>query len=232
MNRKHRAMTLVEVMMALMITSMIGAVTTSVTVALFNAQRTTDAYTENVQTGRMSLAQLQSLIESSHLVTEGDATTMTLWAFDADGRGVINTDELVRLRFDSTQDAIMQVYVSYPSSLSDETRQALNLPLALAEATDWNVASNMMSESRIHDTVIATGISAVTFRYDAVAPLTKLVSIEATFGEGTQAKQFHTAAALRAPATAWVEIDHGIPLLVPPNGVASLVGSNGMDSGS
>jgi hypothetical protein len=81
-----------------------------------------------------------------------------------------------------------------------------------------------MSEFRIFDTVIATGISAVTFRYDAAAPLTKLVSIEATFGEGAQAKQFHAAAALRAPATAWVEIDHDIPRLVPPDSVVSMVG--------
>jgi len=211
-----RAMTLVEVMMALLITSMIGAVTTSVTVALFNAHDSTDAYAENVQSARMSLTQLQSLIGSARLVTEGDETTMTLWAFDAADPGVINCQEVVRLRFDEPSGTIQQIYFEFPDGLPADIYKALNAPLTLNETADWNVASNVLGFAGLHDTVIATGVSSVRFRYDTNPPFSRLVAVEATFGEGRQAVAHRTAMSLRAPLTKWITVDHQVYLLNVP----------------
>ncbi len=201
MRMRRRAMTLIEVTLALTVTAMIGLVTTGVMVAVLNAHETTDRYTQNVQSGRISLANLQSKIRTSLGVTAGGVSGLTLWTHDDDDPGVINVEELAVLKFIPADGVVRLFAVVYPDSVPQATRDALNVTLDL-DQVDSSVKALLRISATGHRqaTTIASGLSALQFRYDESPPEARLVSISAAFGSGAQRIRLNTLAALRAPA--------------------------------
>ncbi len=201
MRMRRRAMTLIEVTLSLTVTAMIGLVTTSVMVAVLNAHETTDCYTQNVQSGRISLGNLQSKIRTSLGVTAGGVEGLTLWTHDDDDPGVINVEELAVLKFISAGGVVRLFAVGYPDSVPQATRDALNVTLDL-DQVDTSVKALLRINATGHRqaTTIASGLSALRFRYDESPPEARLVSINAAFGSGAQRIRLNTLAALRAPA--------------------------------
>ena len=208
MRMRRRAMTLIEVTIALTVTAMIGLVTASVMVALLNVQQTTDSYTQNVQSGRISLAKLQSAIRTSRVVTAGNGTKLTLWTHDDFDPGAMNVDELAVLKFIPEEGVVRVFAVGFADGLSQATRDALNVQVELDQVSSSSVAvSKIIATGSLITTDIAADLSSLMFRYDASPPYTGVVSIDASFGDGEQVVKLSTSAALRAPAIEWVSIN-------------------------
>jgi len=198
-------MTLVEAVLALSLTVVIGLIATSLTAAMLDLRRSTDDYTQNVQSARLGLAQLQHLIRTSRVVVAGDSTSMTLWTSDEKDPGKMNAEEVVRLTYSPGDDAVLKWCVDF-SDLTTELSDALNITISLDLGTDWNVTLDLMNSANLEVSEVVTDLSSICFRYDLAPPYTRAVAIDAVFGTDEEAATVHTAAALRTPKTSPAEL--------------------------
>ncbi|MFW6155295.1 MAG: PilW family protein [Planctomycetota bacterium] len=211
---QRRGMTLVEAMLALFLTVVIGLIATTVTVAMLDLRQSTDTYNQNVQSARVSLARMQKIIRTSRVIVDGDQTSMTLWAFDEDDPGVMNAEEVVRLTYSPGDEAVLMWFVDFQDR-SPRARDALNIPITLDTGSDWNQTRDLMNTSHLQVQEVATELSSIQFHYDTSPPYAIVVAIDAAFGnentagvgnDGREAAYVHTAATLRSPKTSDSEL--------------------------
>ncbi len=208
--RQRRGMTLVEAVLALSLTVVIGLIATTVTVAMLDLRQRTDTYNQNMQAARVGMAQLQKIIRTSLVIVDGDQTSMTLWAFDDDDPGIMNAEEIVRLTYAPGNDAVVKWYVDF-QELPSDVSEALNIPITLEDGADWNRTCDLVNTAYFEVEQLATDVSSITFRYDASPPRATMVAIDATFAadgdaaggsdDGRRMAHLHTAAKLRTPRT-------------------------------
>lgn len=210
-------MTIVELLLALVITSIIGLAGAGVVFAVSHAQRRSDACAENLQAGRAGLGRMQSLIRCARLVTACDEQSLVLWVQDDQELGVINADEVVVLRYDEQAAQVTATQVRFPDSLGEATRTLLNTQLSVGSLTDADssVACAGNANYRV-ERVVATDVQSLRFLVDEAPPNTWTVTIDAVFGAGEEGFALVTATSLRSPATDCLAIVDGAWDLVQP----------------
>ena len=216
---RARGFTLVELLMAISITAMVGLVVTGASVALSSAySRGEDSY-ECLQTARAAMRHLRREFEKTPLVfdTFSGGAVLAYWGGDSNGNRQIDVTEVRLTTFDQATGEIAIHQVVYPDDWSQFLKDAYDPEFALSQAMSSNtLASWVMNSSYRQSRVIATAVESCTFSLPGDGPVSKLVRVGLTARKGACETTLQDAGALRAPVVQYVSKVGGVYVLTIP----------------
>lgn len=205
MNRKPNnfgGFTLVELIIAIAITAVIGLAAAAVAVGISNSYSDSEDYYQSLQTARSFMMRWESEVRQARLITAWSSTGLVLWTGDADGtnngvgNGQINRDELMLFQYNAAKKEIHQVFVQFPSTI-DKT--ALNVIRSLATAADMTTISNMLtSDVYCQDRVVASNVTSFTLTVSPTAPKSTMAFLEVVVSGESKTLKIRSAAMPRA----------------------------------
>lgn len=206
--------TLVELVIAMVITAVIGLSVVIASSALSAAQASTDCLSENVQAGRVSMRTLESDIRRARLVlSSATPTALMLWKGDSNGDKVIDLDEIVLLEWVSDQHLVQEVTVTGMPG-------GLNTPYTLAQAVNFaQVRQTMMSSTygNYRQTrTLAENVGSLSLVISPAPPSSKTVLARMQIGPADQRITLTNTINLRADSTADIKTVRGTLFLRVP----------------
>lgn len=187
-SRKTSGFTLVELLVALSVSSIILAAVATLGYA-FGRGYESMSDTSGVQAQvRYASMRISELIRYSRLVCYADSDCFALWRADSNGDGQINIDELVYLDRGLEGDSVRMW------SFSGGT--AVGLGAIGSVSTGWWMAYGSSAET----TTIVGECSNVQFGYDVLPPESRFVSVSFDLNEDGSLRPYEVSARLRATA--------------------------------
>jgi len=186
--------TLVELLVALMVSSIVLGAVASLTFAVGNAyDASEDVSTKQTQI-RFAMLRISELIRQSDVVVISDYNgdiTLAIWQGDSNGNGKINANELVYIEPGSGNDRIS--IVEYPPEA-----EAWEIPLDLVrKGYAKYYMDNNFDEQRIN---VLPQCSNVSFYPSTINENNDYVSIRFDVDEGGQQKHYEISATIRGKA--------------------------------
>lgn len=203
---RQQAFTLIELLMAMAIMSIIGAAIAGVSVTMSNGYSDSSSYYDSLQSGRSTVMKLQSLIRKSKLVTAGSSDSLVLWVQDTNQDGQINRDELQMVIYDNIRKEIRLITVEIPEG---PDKNLLNVERTLATITDIGAAAVTINSDLYRKSyVLACDVQNCKFVFSPAPPQSKLVSIEFQIGDGKAAFTLSSSIHLRASCASEISFDN------------------------
>ena len=200
MKRQRHAFTVVELIMAVTITAIIGLAAAGVSSVLSSAYAHGENHYGNVATARNAMRQIQDFARKAQLVTavNNARTSVAYWMGDSNEDENLNLLEFRVLRYEAEIRQIIEYRVTFPEEWSQATIDAHNQTIQLGAASsishmETKVVGSLYCEAR----VVAGDVSSFAVTLLPEAPSTKLVQIKFTAGSGDSSLTLRSAAALR-----------------------------------
>ena len=217
---KHgrRGFTLVELVISVAITAVIGSAVAGLAMVLSTASEHGQDRYLSLQTARIAMRNVQDTIRKAKLVTACNGTMMVLWAEDTNGNGKINLTEVALLGRDSSLEQIRMHRIVFPDHWSEGLKAMLDLQLQLDDLTSVpDVLSWMQGVQYDEVTVLAGDVRAFGISTSPAPPMTDLVGLTMTIGPSEpQAVTLRSAVHLRADVTGRVGIADDEYVLMEP----------------
>ena len=126
----RRGMTLLEVLLAIAITGMVGAGVTAMMSALSSSMiEHHDTRSSTLRAG-LSQARLSSYVTRCRCLLDCESSRLVLWLEDADGDDAIDATEVRWIQHDAAAEHVQINWITDPQSVLDE-------PFANPTAVDW-----------------------------------------------------------------------------------------------
>jgi prepilin-type N-terminal cleavage/methylation domain-containing protein len=200
--RHSGGFTLLEMVMAMAITSIIALSIAGVSLVLSRSYAQTQGFYSNLQSGRAAMNSMQSTLRKAKLVTGASSSSLLFWveAIDGVNPGQINRGEMVLWTYDAAAFQLKQAQIAYPSSAS-----AMNTTLSLANASTTPTANTFpATDVYTQWKVLANDVQAFSVSLDQAAPLTRCVKLKITTGDSAHQVTLESAVRLRVDTTAKV----------------------------
>ncbi len=184
--RNKNGFTLVELLVALMVTSIILSAVATLAYSLGKVNSSSGDSARIQSQVRFATLRLSDLIRHSRLVCGDAGGDLALWA-DDDGNNQININELVYIEKGSGSDCIRLCKFSSES----------NPPIELSDidtlSSDWWLGKDAVKS----DTAMIPQCGSVTFLTDAAPPNSQFVTISFDVIENEATRHYQISAALR-----------------------------------
>jgi len=217
--RTRHALTLTELVMGISVTMTIGLAVAGVSVALSSAHAHSNQCYHAIETARGAMRRVQLNLQKAQLITAIgiDNRRLLCWTGDENEDKEINVSELVLLVYATETDEMVERQVVFPSGMAQATRDALDEVFTLETCTDLSVMGpRIRNDAYCRTLLLGTNVQEVRFVADPAAPLSMLVSVRITVGEGDQSLTLRSAARLRADMTEHVATADGDWVLALP----------------
>lgn len=211
--RRHRAFTLVELMIAMTIIAVIGLTVVTVASALSGAQARTEAAGDAVHSARSGMMRIAAVLRSAKLLVGAEDGRLLCWMGDANGDGSINVDELVLIQHVPGQREIEQLRVIFPGA----SPHGLNVSETLSALTNLEHAHDLLNAPFLRScsstVVLSTDVQDFQVVTDVSPPFSELALLRMTTGPAGRQVRLTSAAGLRSSATGSVDLVDGQPVL-------------------
>ena len=204
MKHIRRAMTFAELLMAMVVTLIIGLAVATVSRTLSFAHAQSERCYGAIQTARHAMRRIQLDLQKAQLITAVavDSRRLLCWTGDENGDKEINLSELVILSYVTETDEMVERQVVFPDTMPQATRDALDEPFTLQEATNLlSMAPRIRNDAYCRTLLLGANVHEGRFSAQPAPPLSTLVSVRITVGEGDQSLTLRSAARLRADVT-------------------------------
>jgi prepilin-type N-terminal cleavage/methylation domain-containing protein len=198
--RRPKGFTLIEILLAVIVTAVVGLCVVTVTGAMFSAMEASNDSYGCVQTGRVLTLRLSKLVRCAQLVTDvsDDASAMMIWEADRNGDRAINLTELIVISWDAQNEQLQQDKIEFPSNWSESVIAALdvNVPLSQARIS----SSTLMSYYAVYGSTqpLADGITAFSVQTDVASPMTEVLGVHLSVERKDQVMAARRTSTLRA----------------------------------
>lgn len=203
MRRSTRGLTLLELVIGMAVTAMVGLSVAGLSSVLAGSYSQGEEYYRSVQSARIAMLRLQSEVRKAHLLTEVSTSQMMLWHEPVGGDGLINPSELTLITYHADEDNITQYRIVYPEWLDPLMRELLDTPIDLQgllnQPSFW--ADVIRLNTFAQSTVLASGITDFSLSGDTSAPTTRLVTVHVTAGAGARGVHLRGSVATRGDRT-------------------------------
>lgn len=181
-----RGFSTVEVLIALVITSLIGLGMMGMFTATVKGASTGDGLRDIMVTRKVVNHRIADAIENSVQVLSANADYLVLWNQDTDRNGIPQPSEIQVIEYDSENQTLQTWYADFPTSLSSESIGLLNGNLHI-EVTDFeSVTQGYQDTDWFKQEVWAEGVQSFSFTTDNVlASDVKLTSWQMTIVHGS-----------------------------------------------
>ncbi len=162
--RRASGLTLVELMLSLTITAIIGVAISSMLVATSRATATSSDGRSLLVRHRVISARMNAAVRQSIMVLETGSTYIVLWRGDTDSSGAPNMTELQRI--DLSAGSITSYRWSLPAGWTPAAKAAADTAYSLS--SNFNTATNTLkSNAYCTSEVWTTGVTAWSISLDA-----------------------------------------------------------------
>jgi len=194
---RHRGLTLVELMISLAITTMIGVAIATMMATVSQGVGTRRDTRSLALRAHSAHVRLSACIDSSRAVVMAGETMMVLWHDDSRSGGTIHASELRWIEFSPDDDTLLIHQVSFPSEWSQTDCDKKDRQLS-SQADFEMVLDEYAGEGWIATATAADGVAAATFWFDDVDPLeARLVRIDLEFEHDDSTRAVQSTHSLR-----------------------------------
>jgi len=195
--RCENGFTLVELLVALVVTSIILAAVATLTYALGSANETSDDTSEKQAQVRYATLRISELIRYCKLICAAPGDDLAVWRADDNGDGEINPQELVYLEMGEGRDHIQ--LLDFPS--------AANWRVTLSSIQGGTAKQELMLICDERQTRLLRECSNVQIALDLIPPWSKSVNVSFDLVENGAVRRYQINAALRAWAGNLLDTD-------------------------
>jgi len=201
--RRRQAFTLIEVMMATAIISIIGLSIAGASIALANAYDNGQEYYECVQTGRVTMLRLEEMVRTSLLVTDANIySALWLWREDSNGDGRINVSEISVIIWTYHGGNLYHNRVVFPDYWPEWMVEMYDSEIDINQVNSENIMMFVYGyEPYLSETLLADDVMSFDVSASPEAPLTKTVTITMAVTRGGREVTLRSAVNLRADRT-------------------------------
>ena len=186
---RRSGFTLVELLVALTVSSVVLTAVATLAYALGAATDSTDDTSRKQAQVRYTTLRISELVRQCKLVCFAGASDFAVWRADDNEDGRINFSELVYIEKGAGANHLH--FCQFPISWGSDP--VVNLSDIRAFSTSWWVARNMAVES----TAIVPQCSNVQFSFDVLPPRTQFVSISFDLVEDNKPRQYQINSGVR-----------------------------------
>lgn len=195
-----RGLTLLEFMIAILITSFIAVTMGGMITAVARSIESDRFNRESVVRGQALAARLGSYITPSLCVLDASAKpeSIVMWLEDSRASNTVHLTEIRWIERDSATDTVVVHYVAFPESMSQLERDALDVEVPVASADWWAVLTTMQGLGYTEDVRLCDQVTAFTINHSAVsAQARKMVTAQITLAPEIGGDTLITAASIR-----------------------------------
>ena len=192
--KNRKGLTLVELMVAMIVSSIVVTAVATLAFAMNSANEATDDTSEKQAQIRFATMRISELIRHSKLICYVNSQELVVWRSDdtSGGEGQINAGELVYIEIDNNRIRLMD-FSTVPASLE-------TTPLTLAQLE--GLKPSLMSDCTERYTVLVPECSNIEFGFlPELPPRSRFVTISFDVTENNITRHYQTNAALRG----WAE---------------------------
>jgi prepilin-type N-terminal cleavage/methylation domain-containing protein len=165
--RQHRrGMTLIELLLAMMVTAMVMAGVATMAYALSSVRNASDETSSKQACVRFALTQLGELLRHARLVCYASDSQVLVWTADTNGDRQMNITEMACIATDTSRSSITL------TRLASAANTAVPLSSAGEQASQWWLAYGGTATT----TTVVQECTGVMFAADTSAPATRHVS--------------------------------------------------------
>lgn len=183
-----RGFTLVELLVALVVTSVILTAISTLAFALSSANKSTGDINRSQAQVRLATLRVQELIRNCNLICSAGNDDLAVWFSDNNNDNKINIGELAYIEFGSERNHLC--LYTFPSLDSSP----IDIDSIGAFSTNWWSSYSSDTES----VMLLPECSNVDFIFDTLPPYSKFVNIEFEMAENDITRQYQINAALRS----------------------------------
>lgn len=183
-----KGFTLVELLVALIVTSVILTAVSTLAFALSSANKSTGEANHMQAQVRITELKLQDILRNCCLVCATSSSDIAVWLTDKNNDNKINIGELVYIERGSAKDHIQ--ICTFPSINNSE----IAISSIKAFSTNWWLAYS----SKVEYVKLLTGCSDVEFKFDVSPPNSKFLNISFGLPGGSLVNKYEINAALRS----------------------------------
>lgn len=193
-NPRRRAFTLVELLIAAMVSALAAAAGTALIYGVSYASTQTRTVRETKATGNYLLSRLATAVRDARCIGQVTPTSFTLWTQDLNNDDDISLYELGFVSYDSVTKQVIYRYVQNPGGAVPA------VPVTLTEFKNPTSVNAKITGPNAKAVVWAEGIESLTLTGSPSYTDTRIVDVKFTIGTGNDEIAFTTAASPRASA--------------------------------
>ncbi|UCF43196.1 MAG: prepilin-type N-terminal cleavage/methylation domain-containing protein [Planctomycetota bacterium] len=182
-----KGLTLVELLMALAVTSVILTAVVTLAHALDTANDVSDDTSQKQAQVRYATLRISELIRHCKLICGAPGDDLCIWRADDNGDDKINPTELVYIESGTGRDFLQLLDFTWSASWN----------LTLFETQDINTKDALVMACDERRMLVVPECSNVRFAFDEAPPMSKLVSISFELYENGVTRQYQINASLR-----------------------------------
>lgn len=178
--------TLVELLTALLVCSIILTAVASLAFAINSANKGADESIEFQLRLRFLQLRLGELFSKSKMICSSSSSDVSIWVEDSDGDLQIDTGELVYIDTGTNGDEIRLI----------EFNNIVDSNIRLSQLRDGTVKGWLINNTLNHDSLLLDGVSNVEFIFDVAAPRTNFAAIKFDYSESEGIKTYEVSSRL------------------------------------
>ncbi len=190
----RRGYSLIELLLAALVTSFVAAAGATMTSAISNAAVQTRDIRSTKTAGNFALSRVGRAIREARSVGQVTSTSVTLWVQDSNGDDQLNLYEVAMLRYDSTAKQIIYEYLDPGANPKPATT------MTTANFKNSTTVQSLMTSPDRKSEVWAEGVQSLTFTGYPSYTETRIVQTQFVVGTGPDETSFAAAASPRASA--------------------------------
>lgn len=193
----RRAYTMIEVLIAAGITAVAATAAASLIRTAQDVSATADGRANAVAAIRNSLLRLDMTVKQARLLGYYDTSQVLIWTGDTNNNSQINMLELLLVRHNSTNNSLELVDISFPASMSQSTRDALNAVVSLGSFCSPGSLIQAPIAPYVRTRTLAQDVKQCTFWVDGQDGEARLVRMTLQVDRQNQSQTFHAVMAPR-----------------------------------
>ena len=138
-------MTLIETVLAMTITAMVGASITTMMAAVTDEVSSHQETRSSLIRAGLAQSRLSSYIARSHCVLDLDKENITLWLEDSRDGGSVHASEVRWIKLDPETGMLNVHFVCFPNDWSESARLLSDTEYTNASSTNWDSVLNSFS---------------------------------------------------------------------------------------
>ncbi len=186
--KNERGLTLVELMVALVVTGIILSAVSTLAFALSSANKSTGDISRSQAQVRFTTLRIHELIRNCNMICSASDDDITIWLADKNNDNKININELAYIDFGTDRNHL------YIYTFSSSNNSVIDIASIQAYSTNWWSSYTSDTES----VKLLAECGNVEFHLDALPPNSKFVNIEFEMTENNIVRQYQINAALRS----------------------------------
>ncbi|MDG2423463.1 MAG: prepilin-type N-terminal cleavage/methylation domain-containing protein [Phycisphaerales bacterium] len=159
-SRHARGMTLIETVLAMTITAMVGASLTTMMAAVTDEVTASQDTRSSLIRAGLAQSRLSSYIARAHCVLDLEDDEITLWLEDSRDGGSVHASEVRWIKLDSDTGIMDVHFICFPNDWSEPARLLADTEYTDASSTDWkSVLSSFSNRGLICKLPLIEGVN-------------------------------------------------------------------------